>query len=45
MTNDTKRPAPARPTKKTEKKEALRHLPDVPTAEQIERSIAKGVKL
>lgn len=46
MTSDAKRPAAAaKPAKKTEKKAALRNLPDAPTAKQIEQSITKGTSV
>ena len=46
MSHDTKRTGPAdKPAKKAEKKEALRKLPEAPTAKQIEQSIAKGTSV
>lgn len=47
MTSDTKRPGTASrpPAKKTEKKQTLRHLPEAPTAKQIEQSIANGTSV
>ncbi len=46
MSHDTKRTGPAdKPAKKAEKREALRKLPEAPTAKQIEQSITNGTSV
>lgn len=46
MSHETKRTGPAdKPAKKVEKKEALKRLPEAPTARQIEQSITNGTSV